>query len=146
MSTKNAKQKIRSGLQTFDLDKSNFSDWFDAILDAAEIVDRRYPVKGCPVLRPYGFFAHNALMRRLEGLYERSDVQQVLFPTTIPLSFLATEQDHVEGFTAECYWVDRGGNTKLDEPLALRPTSETAMYAMFALWVRSFRDLPLKLH
>ncbi|KAH0576048.1 Prolyl-tRNA synthetase [Spironucleus salmonicida] len=143
---KTQKQNIRSGLETFNLPKSNFSDWYDAIMDAAEIVDRRYPVKGAPVLRPYGFFMHNAIMRKIEDDYAEQGIQQSLFPTLIPRSFLAKEAEHIKGFESECYWCDRGGLDALEEPLALRPTSETAIYSMFALWTRSFRDLPLKIH
>lgn len=69
-----------------------------------------------------------------------------MFPTTIPESFLNREADHIKGFAAECFWIDRAGKDKLDEPMALRPTSETVIYYMFNLWVRSFRDLPLKVH
>lgn len=123
-----------------------FNDWYDAIMDAADITDRRYPVKGCPVMRPLGFFMHNAIMRELEKKYDEYGVQQVLFPTLIPRQFLAREEKHIEGFKAECFWVDGAGQSNVEEPMALRPTSETAMYSMFSLWVRSFRDLPLKLH
>lgn len=70
----------------------------------------------------------------------------MLFPTLIPKQFLTREEEHIEGFNAECFWVDSAGSEKVEEPMALRPTSETAMYSMFSLWVRSFRDLPLKLH
>lgn len=123
-----------------------FSDWYDAIMDAAELVDRRYPVKGCPVLRPYGFFMHNRIMRFIEDSYETRGIHQALFPTAIPESFLRKEEDHIKGFGAECYWVERAGEDRLEERLALRPTSETAIYYMFARWVQSFRDLPLKVH
>ncbi|CAL6037328.1 Prolyl-tRNA_synthetase [Hexamita inflata] len=146
--SKQAKAAIRAGDVTFQLHKTaeTFSDWYDAVMDAAEIVDRRYPVKGCPVLRPYGFFMHNAIMREVEDRYAEVGVEQALFPTVIPESFLNKEADHIKGFGAECFWIDRAGNDKLEEPLALRPTSETAIYYMFNKWVRSFRDLPLKVH
>jgi len=123
-----------------------FPDWYDAIMDAAEIVDRRYPVKGCPVMRPYGFHMHNAIMREIEDRYAAVGIHQALFPTTIPESFLNREADHIKGFGAECFWIEKAGNDKLDERLALRPTSETAIYYMFNKWVQSFRDLPMKVH
>lgn len=139
---------MRAGDATFGIHKTSesFPDWYDAIMDAAEIVDRRYPVKGCPVMRPYGFYMHNAIMRAIEDKYAEIGVHQALFPTTIPESFLSREADHIKGFGAECFWVEKAGDQKLDERLALRPTSETAMYYMFNKWIRSFRDLPLKVH
>lgn len=145
---KQAKAAIRSGDVTFALQKTQatFPDWYDAVMDAAEIADRRYPVKGCPVMRPYGFFMHNAIMRAVEDRYAAAGIQQTLFPTVIPESFLKKEEDHIKGFGGECFWVERAGDDKLEEPLALRPTSETAIYYMFNKWVRSFRDLPLKVH
>lgn len=139
---------MRSGDATFGIHKTpeSFPDWYDAIMDAAEIVDRRYPIKGCPVMRPYGFYMHNAIMRAVEDKYAEVGVHQALFPTNIPESFLSKEADHIKGFGAECFWVEKAGDQKLDERLALRPTSETAMYYMFNKWIRSFRDLPLKIH
>lgn len=146
--SKQQKQAIRGGDVTFSLTKTRdtFADWFDAIMDAAELVDRRYPVKGCVVFRPYGFFMENAIMRLCEEEYAKVGISQILFPTVIPESFLKKESDHIKGFEAECFWVEKGGLQPLEERLALRPTSETAIYSMFSKWVRSYKDLPLKIH
>ena len=131
----------------FNIDKStDFASWFEAVLDAADILDKRYPIKGMPVMKPYGFFMHNAIMDLVEKEWTKLSIDKVQFPALIPRNFLAKEEDHIKGFDKECYWVTKGGLDTLDMPLALRPTSETAMYHMFSLWIRSFRDLPLKVH
>ncbi|TNJ30663.1 Prolyl-tRNA synthetase [Giardia muris] len=146
--SKQQKQAIRGGDVTFYLPKTRdtFADWYDAVMDAAELVDRRYPVKGCIVFRPYGFFMENAIMRMCEEEYAKQGIELVLFPTVIPESYLKAESDHIKGFEAECFWVEKGGLHPLEERLALRPTSETAIYSMFAKWVRSYKDLPIKIN
>jgi len=142
------KAAIRAGDVTFHLPKTreSFSDWYDAIMDAAELLDRRYPVKGFPVFRPYGYYMQNAIMRLCEDLYERQGIHMALFPTVVPERLLKKEEEHVKGFQAECFWVEKGGLEPLEERLALRPTSETIIYSMYSKWVRSYRDLPLKMH
>ena len=112
----------------------------------AELIDKRYPLKGMPVMRPYGYFMHNAIMRLVEAEWEALGTQLCQFPALIPESFLKKEEDHVRGFEKECFWVTHGGLNPLEEKLAMRPTSETAMYYMFSKWIRSYRDLPLQIH
>eukprot|EP01086_Lenisia_limosa_P009692 TRINITY_DN33268_c0_g1_i1.p1 TRINITY_DN33268_c0_g1~~TRINITY_DN33268_c0_g1_i1.p1 ORF type:complete len:550 (+),score=237.80 TRINITY_DN33268_c0_g1_i1:32-1651(+) len=130
---------------TFDADKdTDFPTWFENICVMADIVDKRYPVKGMPVFRPYGFFMHDRIMKLIEAEWEEQGIDRAQFPTVIPEDFLKKEEDHVKGFEAECFWVTKGGLKDLETRLALRPTSETAMYYMFSLWVKSHRDLPLK--
>eukprot|EP00741_Cyanophora_paradoxa_P022386 tig00021463_g21612.t1 len=131
---------------TFSAKKANFAEWYEQILIVAEIVDKRYPVKGMPVFRGYGFYMHNRIMEIIEKEWEKQDIEKSQFPLVIPQTFLEKEKDHVKGFESECFWVTKGGLNELEVKLALRPTSETAMYYMFAMWVRSFRDLPLKVH
>eukprot|EP00761_Pharyngomonas_kirbyi_P013896 gb/GECH01013925.1/.p1 GENE.gb/GECH01013925.1/~~gb/GECH01013925.1/.p1 ORF type:complete len:490 (+),score=137.99 gb/GECH01013925.1/:1-1470(+) len=126
--------------------KDGFPAWFENILISAEVVDKRYPAKGMPVFMPYGFHMHNAIMNILEKEWDKMEVLKAQFPTFVPESFLKRETENFSGFSPECFWVTHGGDTKLAERYALRPTSETAMYSTFALWVRSFRDLPLKVH
>eukprot|EP00013_Stygamoeba_regulata_P001075 CAMPEP_0177634200 /NCGR_PEP_ID=MMETSP0447-20121125/3242_1 /TAXON_ID=0 /ORGANISM="Stygamoeba regulata, Strain BSH-02190019" /LENGTH=582 /DNA_ID=CAMNT_0019135907 /DNA_START=135 /DNA_END=1883 /DNA_ORIENTATION=- len=135
--------------QTFSADKDkDFADWYEQVLRFAEIVDKRYPVKGMPVLRPAGFYMHNKIMNLLEAEWEKQDIMKAQFPLLIPRSFLEIEKDHVKGFAEEVFWVTRGGSHPFEDgqEYALRPTSETAMYHMFHIWVQSFRDLPLKVH
>ncbi|KAJ4456699.1 putative Proline--tRNA ligase [Paratrimastix pyriformis] len=130
----------------FPKDREGFAAWYDNIMTFADIVDRRYPVKGMPILKPYGYFMHNQIMKFAEQEWESQGIQGAQFPVLIPADFLGREKEHVKGFEKECFWVTKGGENDLETKCALRPTSETAMYPMYALWIRSFRDLPLKMY
>ena len=121
----------------------NFDEWFHDILEKANITDSRYPIKGMAIWMPYGFQIRKHTMNILKELLDK-DHEEVLFPMLIPETELAKEGIHVKGFEEEVYWVTKGGQTELNEQLALRPTSETAMYPMYALWIRSHIDLPIK--
>ena len=123
--------------------KDDFSEWYSQILWRAGIVDNRYPVKGLYVWYPFGFTLRKQVYGILRELMDR-DHRETLFPLLIPEQEFMKEAEHIKGFEDEVYWVTRGGLTPLDVPLALRPTSETAIYPMYALWVRSHADLPLK--
>jgi prolyl-tRNA synthetase len=128
-------------------DKSTaFMDWYLAVVEAAGISDKRYPVKGMNVWTPYGFLARRNLDAIMIREIEATGSKPVEFPTLIPQTEFQKEKEHIKGFDAEVYWVTKGGNTTLDIPLVLRPTSETAMYPIFAIWVRSHRDLPLNVY
>ena len=122
---------------------SEFSEWFHNILEEAEIIDTRYPIKGMHVWLPQGFKIRKHTLNILKAILDE-DHEEVLFPLLIPEDELAKEAIHVKGFEEEVYWVTHGGLTELNEKLALRPTSETAMYPMFSLWVRNHSDLPMK--
>lgn len=124
---------------------SEFSEWFHEILEEAEIIDTRYPIKGMHVWLPHGFKIRKHTLNILRKLLDQEH-EEVLFPLLIPEDELAKEAIHVKGFENEVYWVTHGGLTPLNKKLALRPTSETAMYPMFSLWVRNHSDLPLKLY
>jgi prolyl-tRNA synthetase len=124
---------------------TDFSEWFHNILEEAEIIDTRYPVKGMHVWLPQGFKIRKHTLNILRSILDE-DHEEVLFPLLIPEDELAKEAIHVKGFEDEVYWVTHGGLTKLNKKLALRPTSETAMYPMFSLWVRSHSDLPMKFY
>jgi prolyl-tRNA synthetase len=124
---------------------SDFSEWFHNILDEAKIVDTRYPIKGMHVWLPQGFKIRKYTLKILKEILDE-DHEEVLFPMLIPEDELEKEAIHVKGFENEVYWVTHGGLTELNEKLALRPTSETAMYPMFSLWVRSHTDLPMKFY
>lgn len=123
----------------------DFSEWFHNILEEAEIIDSRYPIKGMNVWLPYGFQLRKHTLKILRNILDR-DHQETLFPLLIPEDQLEKESIHVKGFEDEVYWITHGGLTKLNKKLALRPTSETAMYPMFSLWIRSHTDLPLKIY
>jgi len=123
--------------------KQDFSGWYNDILWRAEIMDVRYPVKGLYVWYPYGFAIRKFVYNRLRELLDR-DHEETLFPLLIPEQEFMKEAEHIKGFENEVYWVTHGGTTPLDVKLALRPTSETAIYPMYALWLRSHADLPMK--
>ncbi len=124
---------------------TDFSEWFHDILEEAEIIDMRYPIKGMHVWLPQGFKIRKHTLNILRNILDE-DHEEVLFPLLIPEDELAKEAIHVKGFEDEVYWITHGGLTKLNKKLALRPTSETAMYPMFSLWVRSHSDLPMKFY
>lgn len=121
----------------------DFYEWYNEYIRL--LVDNRYPVKGALVWTPFGFKLQQLVFDKLRELLEESGHQETRFPTLIPENQLEKEEEHVKGFKDEVYWVTHGGLDKLDVPLALRPTSETVIYPMFALWIRSHADLPLKI-
>lgn len=121
----------------------NFSEWFHDILEEANITDSRYPIKGMAIWMPYGFKIRKYMLEKIKELLDK-DHEEVLFPLLVPEAELAKEGEHVKGFEEEVYWVTKGGKNDLNEKLALRPTSETAIYPMYALWIRSHIDLPIK--
>ena len=123
----------------------NFDEWFHDILENANITDSRYPIKGMAVWMPYGFQIRKHSMNIIKKLLDK-DHEEVLFPMLVPETELAKEGIHVKGFEDEVYWVTKGGQTDLNEHLALRPTSETAIYPMYSLWIRTHIDLPIKMY
>lgn len=120
----------------------DFSQWYNDIVIRAELADYS-PVKGCMVIRPYGYAIWENIQRLLDKKIKDSGHQNAYFPLFIPESFMRKEADHVEGFAPECAVVTHGGGKKLEENLYVRPTSETIVYAMYAKWIRSWRDLPV---
>ncbi|MDF2956835.1 MAG: Prolyl-tRNA synthetase [Candidatus Alkanophagales archaeon MCA70_species_1] len=125
--------------------KENFSEWYNEVLRRAEIMDVRYPVKGLYVWFPFGLKLRNLIYSILRALLDEEH-DEVLFPTLIPRTEFMKEEKHIKGFEDEVFWVTKGGVDELDVPLALRPTSETAIYPMFKVWIRSHADLPLRVY
>jgi len=123
----------------------NFSRWFDEILLNAEIMDNRYPIKGFAVYKGWGARIVRKITEMLEKKLEETGHTPMLFPVTISEDSFKKEAQHIKGFTAEVFWITHAGNRKLKKRMLLRPTSETAMYPMFAQWIRSHADLPLKI-
>ncbi|MEM3815338.1 MAG: proline--tRNA ligase, partial [Candidatus Bathyarchaeia archaeon] len=124
----------------------NFSEWFDEILFNADILDNRYPVKGFAVYKAWGFKIIKNIVEILERKLDETGHVPMLFPVVIPEDAFAKESEHIKGFSSEVFWITHAGDRELDKRLLLRPTSETAMYPMFALWIRSHADLPLKVY
>src|SRR6185312_12699877 len=120
----------------------DFSAWYNDVVLRAELADYS-PVRGCMVIRPEGYGIWERMQRALDDMFKATGHRNAYFPLFIPESFLRREAQHVEGFAPETAVVTRGGGKELEEPLVVRPTSETIIYAMFAKWVQSYRDLPL---
>ena len=120
----------------------DYARWYTDVVLRAELADYS-PVKGCMVIRPYGYAIWEAIQRTLDAEIKATGHQNAYFPLFIPESFMRKEADHVKGFAPECAVVTHGGGVELEEPLYVRPTSETIMYSMFAKWINSYRDLPL---
>jgi len=124
----------------------NFNEWYNEIVELSDLCDKRYPIKGMNVWRPYGWqlMSHVDKLIRLE--MDKTSHQEVMFPLLIPERLFQKEADHIEGFGKEVFWVTHAGDNELEERWLLRPTSETAMYPVFAQWIRSHADLPLKVY
>eukprot|EP00884_Botryococcus_braunii_P008844 jgi/Botrbrau1/17961/Bobra.50_1s0053.1 len=121
---------------------TDFSRWYLDVVRDAELADYG-PVRGTMVIRPYGYSIWEGLQTWLDAAFKRAGVQNAYFPQLIPYSFLQKEADHIDGFAPELALVTKGGGKDLEEPLVVRPTSETIVNHMFAQWVQSYRDLPL---
>jgi prolyl-tRNA synthetase len=120
----------------------NFSDWYNQVVIAAELADYA-PVRGCMVVRPYGWALWENLQAALDKRFKETGHVNAAFPLFIPMSFMEKEKEHVEGFSPELAVVTVGGGEKLEEPLVVRPTSETIVGHMYAKWIKSYRDLPI---
>ena len=120
----------------------DYSEWYLNIIQAADLADHA-PVKGCMVIKPLGYAIWENIQSILDKKFKETDVENVYFPLLIPMSYLKKEAEHVEGFAPELAVVTEAGGKKLEEPLAIRPTSETIFYEMFSRWISSYRDLPL---
>jgi prolyl-tRNA synthetase len=122
----------------------DFSEWYNEIVELAGLTDKRYPIKGMNVWTPYGWKIMRVTDEYIREELDATDHQEVCFPLLIPETEFKKEKEHIKGFDSEVYWVTHAGLNELDIKMCLRPTSETAMYPIFALWVRSHSDLPLK--
>ena len=126
------------------LDKSNFNEWYNDVIELANLSDKRYPIKGMNVWTGYGWKIMLNIDKLIRHEMELSGHDEVCFPLLISEEQFAKEAEHIKGFDKEVYWVTTAGGEPLDVKLLLRPTSETAMYPIFSLWIRSHADLPLK--
>lgn len=139
--------------------EQNYSQWYLDIIEQADLAENS-SVRGCMVIKPYGYAIWENIQKGLDGMIKESGVQNAYFPLFIPKSFLSREASHVKGFAKECAIVthhrlreteDGNGvevdpDSKLEEELIVRPTSETIMYDTFSRWITSYRDLPLKIN
>ncbi len=120
----------------------DYARWYTDVVLQSELADYS-PVRGCMVIRPLGMALWENVQRGLDGMFKATGHENAYFPLFIPESFLHKEKEHVEGFAPECAVVTHGGGAKLEEPLVVRPTSETIIYSMYAKWIQSYRDLPI---
>ena len=123
----------------------NFSEWYTQVIIKAELADYA-PVKGLIVLRPDGYSIWESIKESLDSKLKETGHKNGFLPVLIPESLLAKEKEHFEGLNPEVFWVTHSGNSELGDRLALRPTSETLAYSLFSKWIRSWRDLPLKMN
>ena len=123
--------------------EDDFSEWYQELIIKSDLADYT-AVSGCIVFKPTAWAIWETIMEEVNKRLKKMNVKNVYFPMFIPESLLSKEQEHVKGFTPEVAWVTQAGDTKLNERLAIRPTSEAIMYDSFSKWIRSWRDLPLK--
>ncbi|MFA4930745.1 MAG: proline--tRNA ligase [Patescibacteria group bacterium] len=120
----------------------DYSKWYNDIVAKADLAEHA-PVKGCMIIKPYGYAIWENIQVILDQKIKAQGVVNAYFPLFIPKSFIEKEKEHVEGFSPELAVVTHGGGKKLEEPLIVRPTSETIMYDAYSRWIKSYRDLPL---
>src|SRR5215213_724996 len=120
----------------------DFSRWYLDVVRSAELADYS-PVKGCMVIRPYGYAIWEHMQRLLDTRFKATGHVNAYFPLFIPESLIAKEKEHVEGFAPQVAWVTKGGDEELEEKLIVRPTSEVMVGTMYAKWIQSWRDLPV---
>jgi len=123
-----------------------FGKWYLEVIEKAEVMDTRYGIKGFQVFMPLGALAVREIIRMFEEELESNAHKPVIFPTVIPQSSMKKEAEHIKGFSTEVFWITHAGKNKLEEKICLRPTSETAFYPLYSIWIRSHMQLPLKLY
>lgn len=123
----------------------NFSEWYIEVIKKGEMIEY-YDVSGCYIIRPWAFFIWKQVQRFFTDRIDRMGVEECYFPMFVSKSCLEKEKDHIEGFAPEVAWVTKAGEADLEVPIAIRPTSETVMYPYYAKWIRSHRDLPIRLN
>ena len=138
-----AKNKEPAFVEHITPRSEDFSQWYTDVILKADLVDYA-PVRGCMVIKPYGYGIWELIQKEMDARFKATGHSNVYFPMLIPESLLLKEAEHVEGFAPEVAWVTQGGTEKLQERLAIRPTSETLFCAMYSKWVQSWRDLPMK--
>ncbi|MCL5680279.1 MAG: proline--tRNA ligase [Candidatus Marsarchaeota archaeon] len=125
--------------------EEDMSEWYTQVIINSEFVDYS-AVSGCVVFRPSAYFCWNAVKEATDAMFMKAGIKNAYFPLLIPERFFEKEKEHIAGFSPEVAWVTETGESKLSERLAIRPTSETIMYDSYSRWIRSWRDLPLRLN
>ncbi len=130
--------------QIADIER-DFPQWYTDVVTKTKLVDYG-PVKGTMVIRPYGYAIWENIQKNLDAMFKEVGVENAYFPLLIPMSYFTKEAEHVEGFAPEIAVVTHAGGEELEEPLAIRPTSETIIGTMYAKWLQSYRDLPIQMN
>ena len=125
--------------------EEDFAGWYTEIIKKGDMIEY-YDVSGCYVIKPHAYFIWEKIQAFLDQKFKEGGTKNTYFPMFVTKERLEAEKDHIEGFAAEVAWVTRAGTSELAEPIAIRPTSETIMYPVFAKWVRSHRDLPINVN
>ena len=144
VTTFNNREKHKLGIEFSKAE--NCPMWYQQVLKKSEMIEYCNDVSGCYVLRPWSYAIWERIQASLDAKFKEHGVENAYFPMFVTKAALEKEKSHVEGFKAEVAWVTRSGDTDLQEPIAIRPTSETIMYPYYQKWIRSHRDLPLKLN
>src|ERR1035437_8780716 len=138
----NAENENKETKEKITTRAGDFSRWYLDVIAAADMADYA-PVKGCMVIKPYGYAIWEHIQSTLDGMFKATGHKNAYFPIFIPESFLKRDAEHVEGFSPELAVVTYAGGKKLEENLVVRPTSETIIYDSFSKWIHSWRDLPM---
>lgn len=125
--------------------EKDFSDWYSQVLVKSDMLEY-YDVSGCYILKPWSYSIWEKVQRWFDDEIKELGVENASFPLFVSAKVLQKEKDHIEGFAPEVAWVTKAGKNDLEEPIAIRPTSETVMYPYYAKWIRSHRDLPYRLN
>lgn len=141
--TKPGQKTNRDGMEVTKAE--DFGAWYSQVVLKGELIEF-YDVSGCYILRPWSYAMWEHIQAFIDKAIKLQGVENASFPLFVTKSRLCKEEAHIEGFAAEVAWVTKSGNSELDEHIAVRPTSETIMYPAYAKWIRSHRDLPLKLN
>ena len=141
----NAKAKKETGLGLDATIEEDFGAWYSQVVVAGELIEY-YDISGCYILRPWAYSMWEQIKDFFDKEIKKEGVENCYFPLFVSAARLEAEKDHIEDFAPEVAWVTRSGQSELDVPIAVRPTSETVMYPVFANWIRSHRDLPMKLN
>mmetsp|Transcript_3874 Transcript_3874/g.15778 ORF Transcript_3874/g.15778 Transcript_3874/m.15778 type:complete len:616 (-) Transcript_3874:51-1898(-) len=141
----NAKAKKETGLGLDATIEDDFGAWYSQVVVAGELIEY-YDISGCYILRPWAYSMWEQIKDFFDKEIKKEGVENCYFPLFVSSARLEAEKDHIEDFAPEVAWVTRSGQSELDVPIAVRPTSETVMYPVFANWIRSHRDLPMKLN
>ena len=139
------KKTTQTGLKMKYKKGENFSDWYTEVITKSQMISY-YDISGCYILRPWAFRIWECIQKFFDAEIKKMGVEPAYFPVFVSKDKLEKEKDHVEDFAPEVAWVTKSGESELEQPIAIRPTSETIMYPAFADWIHSHRDLPLKLN